>query len=276
MTIPAPRKEPNVSFSQVMQSVTRSSDGWSARIGEDWLQGRSAFGGIQAAVALRAMRQLIETTTETPMPLRAMQVTFVAPVRPGPVTIGVRVLRKGGSVIHVEAELTDGESTLCRLVGVFGAARESALDFGPAQTPVEATDAPVLRYVEGKMPRFMQHFDARWLRGDLPFSGGTRRDSVIELGFRETGMADETHVMALADFIPPIALSMFDAPTPGSSLTWMIDLLCDRFDDLPLQGWRIDAELIAARLGYTQQSCMLWGPRGVPVALSRQCMVVFG
>lgn len=265
-----------MSFSQVMQRVTRSSGEWSARIGDDWLQGRSAFGGIQAAVALRAMRERVAERTDKPMPLRALQVTFVAPVPPGLITIYARVLRQGGSVIHVEAELADGENTLCKLVGVFGAARTSALDFGPAQTPVEAPDAPVLHYVEGKMPSFMQHFDARWLRGDLPVSGGTRRDSVIELGLRDEGMADETHVMALADFIPPIALSMFKELTPGSSLTWMIDLLCDRFDDLPLRGWRLDAELIAARHGYTQQSCMLWGPGGVPVALSRQCMVVFG
>lgn len=265
-----------MSFSQVMQSVTRSSDGWSAQVGDDWLQGRSVFGGIQAAVALRAMREQVADLTEKPMPLRAMQVTFVAPVMPGRVGIHARVLRQGGSVIHVEAELTDGDATLCKLVGVFGAARESALGFSPAQTPVETLEAPALRYVEGRMPSFMQHFEARWLRGDLPVSGGTRRDSVIELSLRDSSPTDETHVMALADFIPPIALSMFSEFTPGSSLTWMIDLLGERFDHLPLSGWRLDAELIAARHGYTQQSCMLWGPGGVPVALSRQCMVVFG
>ena len=265
-----------MSFSQVMQSVIRRGDGWEAQIGTDWLQGRSAFGGIQAAVALKAMRELVGELTDRPTPLRAMQVTFVAPVPPGIVGIRARALRQGGSVIHVEAELTDGQAVLCKLVGVFGAARESALDFGPAQPPVEAPDTPMLRYVEGQMPSFMQHFEARWLRGDLPVSGGTRRDSVIELSLREEAVADETHVMALADFIPPIALSMFKKLTPGSSLTWMIDLLRDRFDDLSLHNWRIDAQLVAAGHGYTQQSCMLWGPGGVPVALSRQCMVVFG
>jgi hypothetical protein len=66
-------------------------------------------------------------------------------------------------------------------------------------------------------------------------------------------------VLVFADFIPPIALSMFAVPTPGSSLTWMLELLRDRYDDLGLDDWRVDAELIAARDGYTNQSVMLWG-----------------
>jgi len=126
------------------------------------------------------------------------------------------------------------------------------------------------------MPAFTQHFRAHWLRGDLPFSGGRQRDSVLQLSLRDDGPVDETHVLAFADFIPPIALSLFAAPTPGSSLTWMLELLRDRYDDLGLDDWRVDAELIAARDGYTNQSVMLWGPGGEPVALSRQSMVVFG
>jgi hypothetical protein len=38
----------------------------------------------------------------------------------------------------------------------------------------------------------------------------------------------------------------------------------------------VDAELVAARDGYTSQSVMLWAPDGTPVAISRQSMLVFG
>lgn len=38
-------------FSEAMQTVTRHGDGWQATVSEDWLQGRSAFGGLQAALA---------------------------------------------------------------------------------------------------------------------------------------------------------------------------------------------------------------------------------
>jgi acyl-CoA thioesterase len=259
-------------FSETMQTVERHGDSWQAKIGEDWLQGRSAFGGLQAALGLRAMRELVGAD----MPLRCLQTTFVAPVPAGPVTIRASQLRAGRSACQLEASLCDGDQTLCRMVGVFGSARFSSLNFQPEQPVVEATVARELRYVEGQMPAFMQHFRPRWLRGDLPFSGGHQRDSVLQISLRDEGRVDETHVLAFADFIPPIALGMFSAPTPGSSLTWMIELLRDRYDDLGLDDWRVDARLIAARDGYTNQGVMLWGPRGEPVALSSQSMVVFG
>ena len=258
-------------FSEAMQSVTRDADGWQATVTEDWLKGRSAFGGLQAALAMRAMRELVPAD----MPLRSLQTTFVAPVPAGQVSIRARCLRQGRSATQVEASLLDGEETLCRLVGVFGTARASALGFVPEQPVIEDASREV-RFVEGQSPAFMQHFRPRWLRGDLPFSGGRQRESVLRISLHDEGVPDETHVLAFADFIPPIALGMFTKPTPGSSLTWMIELLRDRYDDLGLDDWRIDAELIAARDGYTNQGVMLWGPRGEPVALSRQSMVVFG
>jgi acyl-CoA thioesterase len=259
-------------FSEAMQTVTRHGDSWQATVSEDWLQGRSAFGGLQAALALRAMRELVHAD----MPLRSLQTTFVAPVPVGPVSIRAQRLREGRSATQVEASLYDGEQILCRLVAVFGSARPSVLNFQPQQPPVASPTSRELRYVEGQMPAFTQHFRASWLRGDLPFSGGHQRESVLRLSLRDEGEPDETHVLAFADFIPPIALSMFATPTPGSSLTWMIELLRDRYDDLGMDDWRVDAELIAARDGYTQQGVMLWGPSGEPVALSRQSMVVFG
>jgi acyl-CoA thioesterase len=134
-------------FSEAMQTVTRHGDGWQGTVSEDWLQGRSAFGGLQAALALRAMRELVPAD----MPLRSLQTTFVAPVPAGTVGIRAQRLRAGRSVIQVEASLHDGEQILCRLLGVFGNARPSVLDFQPVQPPVEHAAAPELRYVEGRI-----------------------------------------------------------------------------------------------------------------------------
>ncbi|MEO6799006.1 MAG: thioesterase family protein [Rhodanobacter sp.] len=259
-------------FSEAMQTVSRRGEHWQATVSDDWLQGRSAFGGLQAALALRAMRELVPPE----MPLRTLQVTFLAPVPAGTVAIRAACLRRGRSAIHLEAGLYAGEQLLCRLLGVFGSARRSVLDFQPGQPTVGASAAKELCYVDGLMPAFTQHFRARWLHGDLPFSGGTRRESVLQLSLHDDGQPDETHVLAFTDFIPPIALGMFSQATPGSSLSWMVELLRDRYDDLGMDNWRVDAELLAARGGYTSQDVMLWGPSGEPVALSRQSMVVFG
>jgi hypothetical protein len=53
-------------------------------------------------------------------------------------------------------------------------------------------------------------------------------------------------------------------------------LQAGRLEHLALEGWRLDVDLLAADGGYTSQSVMVWGPGGEPVAVSRQCMVVFG
>ena len=92
----------------------------------------------------------------------------------------------------------------------------------------------------------------------------------------DDGPVTEGHVVAIADFIPPVALSYLDTPAPGSTLTWMLQFLRDDWGGLSLDGWRVDAELVAARDGYTSQTVMVWGPDGAPVALSHQSMLVFG
>lgn len=259
-------------FSEILDTVERVGDDWQAQVSEDWLQGRSAFGGLQAALAWRAMRALAPAE----WPLRTLQTTFVAPVPVGLLRIGARILRTGKSALQIEARLLDGEQTLCLLVGVFGAARASTIQLAPTQPAIDAATPRTLPFIPGVVPNFTQHFQANWLRGELPFSGGKSLEQVIDLSLRDAGRVDEGHVLAMADFIPPIALSMFRTPVAGSSLSWMVELLRDRYDDLGVQHWRLDAQLLAARDGYTEQNVMLWGPRGEPVALSRQSMVVFG
>ena len=93
---------------------------------------------------------------------------------------------------------------------------------------------------------------------------------------RDSGNATESHVLAMADFIPPIALSYLKTPVAAASLNWMLEMLSEDVSSLPLDGWRIDATMTAAHSGYINQSLVLWGPGGVPVALGRQTMVVFG
>lgn len=58
---------------------------------QDWLQGRSGYGGWQAALAVKAMRALLGDE----LPLRSLQVNFIAPVPAGRVTAYAELLRRG-------------------------------------------------------------------------------------------------------------------------------------------------------------------------------------
>jgi len=260
-----------VVLSELLTRLRTSAGAATLDVPDDWLQGRTLFGGLQAMIGLAAMRTLVPEA-----PLRSMQVTFLAPVPGGPVDAVARVLRSGKSTTHVEARIVEGDSTLCVMVAVFGLSRPSAVTVRPRQPAVKATSAFDLPWIPGVTPAFTQHFKARWIVGGPPWTGSRDAENVIELGMRDNGNATESHVLAMADFIPPIAMSFMTTPVAGASLTWMLELVPEDVRSLPLDGWRVDAQMTAAHEGYVNQSLILWGPSGVAVALGRQTMVVFG
>jgi len=242
-------------------------------IPDDWAQGRSAFGGLQAAFAVRAMR-----TLEPTAPLRSLQVTFVAPIA-GRMHATATLLRRGSSATQVEARIRADDGTIaCIAIGVFGTARPSKIALVPATPPpLSNPGAPELPFIPNVTPAFIQHFRARWLRGNFPYMGGSAREHTLELAVRDPDEHDatEAHVIAFADFVPPIALTWLAEFAFGSTVTWMLELLADRFEHHALAGWRLDAELVAARDGYTNQSILLYAPDGTPIARGHQAMVVF-
>ncbi|MBK6575528.1 MAG: thioesterase family protein [Sandaracinaceae bacterium] len=267
-------------FTDLLATAERAPADWILEVPEDWRQGRAVFGGLQTALCLMAMRDVVDAA----VPLRTLQTTFLAPPSTARVRATARVLRRGKSATHVEARLLDGadgagsgdEATLAIVIGVFGAARASVVEVTPLMPQVSESKRTPFRFVPGVTPTFTQHFDATWLSGALPFSGSPNTPASVQLGMHGEHESSEALIVALADFIPPLALSMLRTPAPGSSLTWMLELLTDTLTGFAMQGLRVDAELLAGRDGYTSQSCFIWGPSGQPIALSRQAMVVFG
>ena len=254
-------------------AAARIADGAvSMQIGDDWMQGRSLFGGIQAAVGWRAMRTLVPAA----LPLRTLQMTFIEPVPSGTVTASARVLRAGKNTMHIEAQLQDGNQLQASMIAVFGSARASAVRHDVPPPPPPAFAGKPLRFVPGVTPSFMQQFKVNLVSGAGPFSNTQTNTASFELGLLDEGSATEGHLLVLADFVPPVALSWMSKIVPGSSLTWMFEMLSEDFAAYPLAGWRADAQMVAARDGYTSQSTTLSAPDGTAVALSRQSMVVFG
>lgn len=260
-----------MTLSELVQSMRRTQGRVAADVGEDWLQGRSVFGGLQAAVALSAMRTLVPHD----VPLRTLQMTFIAPIPMGAVGANARVLRSGKSATHVEARLENETGLLASAIGVFGLKRESIVR-RDLPSPRRYETKPIrLPFAPGITPNFMQHFSVELLDGALPFSGKQVQRSAYRLGLNDAGPASESHILALADFMPPVALSWSLNVVPGSSLTWMLEFFEHDFAQHSLQGWQVETEMVAARDGYTSQSTILWAPNGTAVALSRQSMVVF-
>jgi acyl-CoA thioesterase len=259
-----------VTLSEILACAQVADGSASMAIGEDWLQGRSLFGGIQAVVGWRAMRTLVPVT----MPLRTLQMTFIEPVPSGAVHATARVLRTGKNTLHVEARLEDSDKLQASMIAVFGTPRESRVRVEMPTPPGNAFDKP-LRFAAGLAPNFMQQFDVSLVDGAPPFANAKATRAAYQIGLHDSGPLTEAHLLVFADFVPPVALSWMPKPTPGSSLTWMLELLREDFTAHPLAGWRSDAQLVAARDGYTSQSTTLYAPDGTAIVLSRQSMVVF-
>ena len=113
-----------VHYRDVLGSVRREGDEWRADVTDDWLQGRTVFGGLQVALGVRAMREAMGEDATTP--LRSLQATFVGPL---PNSDGIRlraeVLRKGKSASQARCELLLGETVATIVVAIFGAPRAS-------------------------------------------------------------------------------------------------------------------------------------------------------
>jgi len=268
-------------LSALLGARRRDGDAVQFEITEDWLQGRTSFGGIIATLAVQAMRDVAGGGWPGDVQLRALQTSFIGPVAQGPVQVRVQVLREGKSVRQVQALVQQGGQTAALLLGVFGGPRETALPGLAPPQPAAARgpdETPALPYVPGVAPSFMQHLDMRWSEGGLPFSGTEDWHSRIHLKLKDEPEASPLELLTvlLADAPPTPALSRFRRPTPASSVSWELELR-PLPHGLPPQGWwRIDTEALAAAGGYINQVSRLWSPAGDLAALGYQVVTVYG
>lgn len=257
----------------LLAGLRDEEDGCFIDVPEDWAQGRTLFGGLQAAIAVRAARRRVGPA----IPLRSLQATFVGPVSPGQVQARARVLRSGRSATQVMVELGPPGRSDCVVVAVFAHSRESPIRIQTTapELQVPPAQARELPYLEGITPAFTRHYHFRWASGGFPYSGSPEARVQVYLQERDPGPVDECQVICLADAIPTPALSLLSAKGTLSSVTWTLELLDHRFDHDPAAFWRIDSEVTDAADGYGFQNGTLWNPAGRAAALSRQMVVVF-
>lgn len=258
-------------FTDLMASMTSDGSTCSVTAAEDWLQGRTIYGGLAAAFCLEAVNRQLGALP----PLRSAQFSFVGPAA-GTVTIRPTLLRQGKSTAFVAVELSGEAGLATRATFCYGAARESGVAFGNVAAPAvpEPDDSkPFFRPIPGL--NFIQHFDGRLADGNFPFSGDKDPTMTLWLRHRDDKMpASMTALVALADAPPPAALVRFSKPGPFSTMTWAIDLLTDRLETEG--GWwlaRVTAENIAN--GYSSQAMTMWNSARQPVMVCRQNLAVF-
>lgn len=241
-------------------------------ISSDWMQGRAAFGGLVAAVALEAMRAEVDPERRP----RALHAAFAGPVGPGEAHVRVTPLRTGRSMSHLRAEVEQDGSLRAQVTAAFGADRPSGLTVEPAPPPaLPAPDTlPALAPVEGITPRFIRHFDLRFARG-LPFTGAA--EPTIEGWVRLAEPPGPPHatILALLDAWPCPILSLARWPFPASTVTWTTTFAAvpEAVDPTGWWGFRARAEQAAG--GHVAMRGELYAPDGRLAAVEEQLVAVF-
>lgn len=253
-------------------SMRPSETGFEVSIPPDWLQGRAIYGGLSAALCVRAAHLHVE---ELPT-LRSAQITFFAPPGAAEVSLTPRLVRQGRSASFVHVDMHSVGAPVMQATLCFGAARPS--DFSaqwlpaPAMLPLEG--APPF-FEAGPAPNFAQHFNSRWAGGQIPASGAPVGDVSVWLQHKdEAARTSIEGLVCMADALPPAAMTMFRAFAPASSVTWLLDIVG------PLRSpadswWLARSTTQSVGEGYSTQKMTLWNQNGEPVIIAQQNCAIF-
>lgn len=258
----------------LLEPVRRTDDSWTFEVTEDWLQGRTAFGGLLAAFAIRAMRAEVGPD----LPLRTLQTSFLGPAPPGEATVRCAVLRRGGSVSFVDAEISTDDGPVAAVLGIFGAPRRSALQLdGPVADPTPADpEIQEIPLIPSLTPQFIQHMRLGWVGGGLPYTGASEPSTELLLRLREPRTTGEIELAMLSDAPPTPGISMLSEPAPASSITWTLEYLGAVEPTVTNGWWRIQSAAEWSADGYLTQTATLFAPCGHAVTRSHQLVAVYG
>lgn len=256
------------SLGEIIGALEPLDVGWRGTIPEDWLQGRTAYGGLSAALALHAA----QLSDKDLPPLRSAQIAFVGPLS-GVVTIAPTRLRRGRNAAFIQADVTSEAGLGLRAVFVFMHAIPSVLDRTERTVPDFVPPGPEdATFTGAKGIPFTRNFEfvdrrdgrvgpAEWLRW-------------TRLRERE-GLDPMVELIAIADCLPPAALRLLGKPVPLSSMTWQFNVLAPQ-PATENGWWLLRAATDHVRDGSSSQRMGVWNTRGESIAEHMQSVAIFG
>ena len=233
---------------------------------DNWLQGRTAYGGFSTALALVATQR----SDEDLPPLRSAQVSFIGPLS-GPIAIRAQRLRRGRNAAFVQADVESEAGLGLRATFVFMRDVESSVDHATGRAPAFAIPGPDTQTFNGiKAVPFTRNFELLDQRDGSGAAEWLRWVRLID----RAGLDPAVELMCVADCLPPAALKLVGGPAPISSMTWLVNLLtpAPATDD---GWWLLRADTDYARAGSSSQAMAIWNADGTPIAQQMQSVAIF-
>lgn len=251
---------------QAIDALEPIEGGWRGTVPDSWLQGRTAYGGFSAALALHAAQR---SDVDLP-PLRSAQVAFIGPLS-GEIVLRASRLRRGRNAAFVQVDVESDAGLGLRATFVFMGPVESKLDHRAGSAPDFPMPGPETTTYRGHpLVAFSQNFDLLDQR-EGPASEWLRW---VRLAERE-GVDPMVELMCVADCLPPAALKLIGAFAPISSMTWLLNILGPQ--PTTQDGWwLLRATTNYAAGGNSSQQMGIWNAEGTPVGEQMQSIAVFG
>lgn len=229
----------------------------------EWLQGRTAYGGLSAAIALAATKAAYPDLP----PLRSAQIAFVGPLS-GDVTTTPTLLRRGKNSAYLTCDVTSADGIGLHALFLFMASRPSAIDHldlaAPDIAPPEDNMVDPAKLSQG----FLTNFDLSVWNA----SNGTVR-RWVRLKDR-TDLDPEVELITIADALPPAAMTLANEWGPISTTTWQLNLVTDMV--FTTDGWwLLEAKTLHAGHGSSSQIMTIWSRDGTPIATATQSVALF-
>ena len=256
---------------EILAAAEPLEGGFKTAIPETWHQGRTAYGGFSAALALSAA---LRVGQDLP-PLRSAQISFVGPLF-GEVEARARVLRSGKNATWMSSEIVrDGAVNLAGSF-VFMGPVESALHINDRAAPanrIALDEAKPFAFREHSPTFLRNHFEVRFA---LPRSEEKRPELCWWVRVKErAGLDPMTGLMLIADALPPGVLPLLHPGVPVSSMTWLCNLLTPAPQTRD-GWWLLRSTGDYSEMGCSSQRMAIWNTDGEPVMAGMQSVAVFG
>lgn len=254
----------------IFDAADVTADGYRAHVSEGWMQGRTCYGGLSAAIALDATQRLLQPQ----FPLRSALIGFVGPVA-GDCSVETTMIREGKSSQSATALVSSENGAGTQALFTFGKDRDSHV----ARHALSMPDVPGPEEIEPRraanLPTFTDHFDMRLAGGERMMSGSDRGELIWWVRFVEQPICDPAvALLALGDALPPPAMTQMSVGGPISSMNWTIHFL-DLAPQTEDGWWLIRSFATSTANGFSAQEMTMWNRAGQPVATGGQGVALY-
>ena len=205
---------PRTAFARATAAAPLGDGRYGVDIDPSWWIVMGPNGGYLAALLLRAV---LAEVADPGRRTRSLTVHFLRRPDAGAAEVRVRVLRSGGSMTSVSAELVQHDKVAATALVALGADRADALEFddGSGPTGLPGGEAPPPPEEVALVPvdptrdiPMRRHWEMRWVHGDRPFSP-TGPDPAARCGgwlrLAEGDPVDDVVLAAMTDaWLPPV------------------------------------------------------------------------